>query len=154
MYVSNYWQAVSQRIRTDLLSRAREFHLELDDVSITHLSFGKEYTAAVEAKQVAQQEAERAKFVVDKAKQEKKSTVIKAQGEAKSAKLIGDAVRDNPGYIQLRRLEARRVVGACYSSTSPRSSVISIIRRRATSLARCPSRLTRSTLTRSRCCST
>ena len=106
-------QAVSQRIRTDLLSRAREFHLELDDVSITHLSFGKEYTAAVEAKQVAQQEAERAKFVVDKAKQEKKSTVIKAQGEAKSAKLIGDAVRDNPGYIQLRRLEARRVVGAC-----------------------------------------
>ena len=64
-------------------------------------------------KQVAQQEAERAKFVVDKAKQEKKSTVIKAQGEAKSAKLIGDAVRDNPGYIQLRRLEARRVVGAC-----------------------------------------
>lgn len=112
-HISPYLQAVSQRIRTDLLSRAREFHLELDDVSITHLSFGKEYTAAVEAKQVAQQEAERAKFVVDKAKQEKKSTVIKAQGEAKSAKLIGDAVRDNPGYIQLRRLEARRVVGAC-----------------------------------------
>ena len=110
-------QAVSQRIRTDLLSRAREFHLELDDVSITHLSFGKEYTAAVEAKQVAQQEAERAKFVVDKAKQEKKSTVIKAQGEAKSAKLIGDAVRDNPGYIQLRRLEARR--GQAHASHRP-----------------------------------
>ena len=51
--------------------------------------------------QVAQQEAERAKFVVDKAKQEKKSTIIKAEGEARSAKLIGDAVRDNPGYIQV-----------------------------------------------------
>ena len=35
----------------------------IDDVSITHLSFGKEYTAAVEAKQVAQQEAERAQLV-------------------------------------------------------------------------------------------
>ncbi|EOD25689.1 hypothetical protein EMIHUDRAFT_442545 [Emiliania huxleyi CCMP1516] len=111
-------EAVSQRIRTDLLSRAREFHLELDDVSITHLSFGKEYTAAVEAKQVAQQEAERAKFVVDKAKQEKKSTVIKAQGEAKSAKLIGDAVRDNPGYIQLRRLEAARDVAGTLSKST------------------------------------
>jgi len=90
----------------------------LDDVSITHLSFGKEYTAAVEAKQVAQQEAERAKFVVDKAKQEKKSTVIKAQGEAKSAKLIGDAVRDNPGYIQLRRLEAARDVAGTLSKST------------------------------------
>jgi hypothetical protein len=32
----------------------------------THLTFGKEFTEAVEAKQVAQQEAERARFVVEK----------------------------------------------------------------------------------------
>merc|ERR1719243_375643 len=89
-------EAVSRKIRQMLVQRATEFNLILDDVSITHLSFGKEYTAAVEAKQVAQQEAERARFVVDKAKQERRSTVIKAQGEAKSAQLIGDAVRDNP----------------------------------------------------------
>jgi len=34
-------ETVSMRIRTDLLARAKEFHLVLDDVSITHLSFGK-----------------------------------------------------------------------------------------------------------------
>lgn len=39
-------------------------------MSITHLTFGREYTAAVEAKQVAQQEAERAKFLVEKAVQD------------------------------------------------------------------------------------
>lgn len=33
----------------------------------THLTFGKEFTQAVELKQVAQQEAERAKFLVEKA---------------------------------------------------------------------------------------
>lgn len=100
----------------------------------THLSFGKEYTAAVEAKQVAQQEAERARFVVDKvgprtspwplapgslsarapprvqAEQDKKSTIIRAQGEARSAELIGQAVARNPGYIELRRLEAARTI--------------------------------------------
>lgn len=113
-------ESVSQRIRVDLLARAKEFHLVLDDVSITHLSFGKEYTAAVEAKQVAQQEAERAKFIVDKAVQEKKSTIIKAEGEAKSAKMIGDAVRDNPGYIQLRRLEAAREVATTLSKSANR----------------------------------
>merc|ERR1712060_291516 len=89
-------EGVSQKIRGLLVQRAHDFNISLDDVSITHLSFGKEYTAAVEAKQVAQQEAERARFLVDKAKQERKSAVIRAQGEAKSAQLIGDAIRDNP----------------------------------------------------------
>lgn len=111
-------EGVSRKIRALLVRRAQDFNITLDDVSITHLSFGKEYTAAVEAKQVAQQEAERARFVVDKAKQERRSTVIKAEGEAKSAQLIGDAVRDNPGYIQLRRLEAAREIAGTLSKSS------------------------------------
>jgi len=111
-------ETVSSRIRHALMERAAEFHLVLDDVSITHLSFGKEYTAAVEAKQVAQQDAERARFIVDKAMQEKKSMVIKAEGEAKSAQLIGDAIRDNPGFIQLRKLEAAREIASTISKST------------------------------------
>ena len=113
-------EAVSRKIREMLVQRATEFNLILDDVSITHLSFGKEYTAAVEAKQVAQQEAERARFVVDKALQEKRSVVIKAQGEAQSARLIGAAIRDNPGFIQLRKLEAARDIAGTLSKSSNR----------------------------------
>merc|ERR1719352_955754 len=68
---------------------------------------------------VAQQEAERARFVVDKALQEKRSVVIKAQGEAQSARLIGAAIRDNPGFIQLRKLEAARdIAGTLAKSTN------------------------------------
>lgn len=54
---------VSRRIADDLRKRASEFNLILEDVSITHLAFGQEFTAAVEQKQIAQQEAERARFV-------------------------------------------------------------------------------------------
>ncbi|OVA11102.1 Prohibitin [Macleaya cordata] len=39
----------------------------------------EEFTAAIEAKQVAAQEAERAKFVVEKAEQDKRSAIIRAQ---------------------------------------------------------------------------
>ena len=39
-------------MREQLLERAKDFNIILDDVSITDLSFGREYTAAVEAKQV------------------------------------------------------------------------------------------------------
>jgi len=113
-------EGVSRKIRSMLLERATEFNLVFDDVSITQLSFGKEYTAAVEAKQVAQQEAERARFVVDKALQEKRSVIIRAQGEAQSAKLIGDAVRDNPGFLQLRRLEAARDIAGTLSKSTNR----------------------------------
>jgi regulator of protease activity HflC (stomatin/prohibitin superfamily) len=59
-------EAVSNRIRTDLLRRAQEFNIALEDVSITHMTFGREFTRAVEQKQIAQQDAERARFIVEK----------------------------------------------------------------------------------------
>lgn len=57
-------EVVSRDIRRILAQRALFFNIILDDVSITQLTFSREYTGAVEAKQVAQQEAERAKFIV------------------------------------------------------------------------------------------
>ena len=53
-------EAVSREVRDELTKRATEFHILLEDVSITDLKFGKEFTAAVEAKQVAQQVRARA----------------------------------------------------------------------------------------------
>jgi hypothetical protein len=72
-----------------LVKRAGEFGILLDDVSITNLLFSPAYAAAVEAKQVAQQDSERAKYVVERAIQEKRTIIIRAEGEAKSAMLIG-----------------------------------------------------------------
>lgn len=101
---------VSKLIKSMLVARAKDFQIVVDEVSIPHLEFSKDYTAAVEAKQVAQQDAERSKYVVEKAIQEKKAIVIKAEGEARSAELIGSAIRENPAFIQLRRIEAARDV--------------------------------------------
>ncbi len=63
---------VSAEVRNELLSRAANFDIVLEDVAITHLSFGTEFSKAIEAKQVAYQDAERAKYVVLKAEQERK----------------------------------------------------------------------------------
>lgn len=91
-------EAVSREIRKILTERASNFNIALDDVPITSLSFGKESTHAIEAKQVAAQEAEHAKFIVEKAEQDKRSAIIRAQGEAKSAELIGQAIANNPCF--------------------------------------------------------
>lgn len=81
-------QQVSNLVRRELTERAKDFNIILDDVSITELSFGREYAAAVEAKQVAQQEAQRAAFIVEQAKQEKQQKIVQAEGEAEAAKMI------------------------------------------------------------------
>ncbi|KAG2256510.1 hypothetical protein Bca52824_075804 [Brassica carinata] len=90
---------VSKEIRKILTQRATNFNIALDD-----------FTATIEAKQVAAQEAERAKFIVEKAEQDKRSAVIRAQGEAKSAQLIGQAIANNQAFITLRKIEAAREI--------------------------------------------
>lgn len=113
-------QQVSLMIRRDLTQRAQDFRIILDDVSITELSFGKEYTSAIEAKQVAQQEAQRASFVVEKAKQERQQKIVQAEGEAEAAKLIGNAINQNPGYLKLRKIKAAASIGKTISQSQNR----------------------------------
>ena len=76
---------VSHRIKEEMVKRAKHFHLIFDDVAITHLTFGREFMRAIEAKQVASQEAERQQWVVKKAEQERQAVVTRAEGEAEAA---------------------------------------------------------------------
>jgi len=68
----------------------------------------------------AQQEAQRASFIVERAKQEREQIIVKAQGEAKSAKMVGDAIKGSPGFLELRRLEAAREIAHTISDSSNR----------------------------------
>ncbi|XP_074275118.1 prohibitin-3, mitochondrial-like [Silene latifolia] len=100
---------VSALVRDSLIKRARDFNIMLDDVAITHLSYGNEFSKAVEQKQVAQQEAERSRYVVMKSEQEKRAAVIRAEGESEAAKLISEATASaGMGLIELRKIEAMK----------------------------------------------
>lgn len=109
---------VSRLIRQRLTERAANFHIIMDDVSLTNVQFGEEFAHAVEAKQIAQQEAQRAAFIVERAYQEKQSTIVKAEGEAQSATMIGNAIAQNPAFLQLRRIEAARDIAHQISKSS------------------------------------
>ncbi|KAI0036655.1 prohibitin [Vararia minispora EC-137] len=108
-------EVVSSRIREDLLNRAGEFNIKLEDVSITHLTFGK--ASSVEAKQIAQQDAERAKFIVEKAEQERQAAVIRAEGEAEAAQTISRALdKAGEAFVALRKIEAAKAIVASLST--------------------------------------
>ena len=74
---------------------------------MTHLQFAREFQASIEAKQVAEQDAERAKYIVLKKKQETDAIVIKASADAEAAQLISDAMsKHGPGLVAMRKIEA------------------------------------------------
>jgi prohibitin 1 len=101
-------ELVSQSIRDGLIERCNQYHIALDDVSITHLTFSSEYTSAIERKQVAQQEAERSKYLVDRARQEAQANTIRAAGETEAARLL--TLASSPAFVELRRLEAAKEI--------------------------------------------
>lgn len=117
-------EVVSARIRQELALRSEEFNIKLEDVSITHMTFGHEFTKAVEQKQIAQQEAERATYLVQRAEQEKRANVTRAEGEAESAELVSKALaKAGDGLLMIRRLEASKDIAALLAR-SPNVSYI------------------------------
>jgi prohibitin 1 len=66
---------------------------------------------SIERKQVAQQEAERYKFVVAMAEEEKKAKIIEAEGSSIAALMISEAVQKyGSAVLELKKIEAARMI--------------------------------------------
>jgi prohibitin 1 len=111
-------EQVSREIRERLTQRASEFHIILEDIALTHLVFGKDFTVACEEKQIKQQQAEMAKYMVQQQEQEALAVVIKAEGEAESNRLIKDAVEKyGASILELRRIDASKKIAETLASS-------------------------------------
>lgn len=112
-------EQVSREIRDALNERCHEFNLLLEDVALTHLEYGTEFAKAIEDKQVAEQKAERAKFIVAKAEQEKLARIIRSEGEAESADLVSNALdKHGSGMLKLRQIESAQLVAETLSKNT------------------------------------
>jgi|EP00927_Polykrikos_kofoidii_P006184 prohibitin 1 len=111
-------EQVSKEIRESIVQRAKAFHILMDDVSITHLTYGKEFARAIEEKQVAEQDAERQKFIVLRAEQERQATIIRSEGEAEAAKMISEALKvHGTGLIEVRRIDSAKDIAESLSKS-------------------------------------
>lgn len=88
------------------------FHIQ------THLEFGKAFREAVESKVVQAQTAEKAKFLVEQAEQERQASVIRSEGEAEAAAVISKALeKAGDGLLTIRRIEASRDIANTLSGS-------------------------------------
>jgi regulator of protease activity HflC (stomatin/prohibitin superfamily) len=81
-------RAVKAEVDTFLTERLTPYHLAVDDISVVHVHFSERFGEAVEAKQIAEQEAKRAGFMAIKAAKQAEAKVNLARGEAEAQGLI------------------------------------------------------------------
>ncbi|MBO3459120.1 prohibitin family protein [Aetokthonos hydrillicola Thurmond2011] len=78
---------LKQEIDVNLKKRLASYGLMVDDVSLVNFSFSPEFNKAIEAKQIAEQEAKQAEFIAKKATQEAQAEINRAKGQAEAQKL-------------------------------------------------------------------
>jgi regulator of protease activity HflC (stomatin/prohibitin superfamily) len=93
-------QEIQNQTQENLKKKFRASYLILDEVLIRNIRFSPEFEKAIEQKQIAQQEAQRMQYVLEKERQEKDRKIIEAQGEAESIRLKAQVLAANPALIQ------------------------------------------------------
>ena len=94
-----------EQIKTRALELARKkigTLLVVEDIVIQNIAVTKELEHAIEAKMVQEQEAAKSKYLQQRAQIEADTSVIKAKGEAESIRIRGQALKENPTYIDLQ----------------------------------------------------
>lgn len=86
-----------------LASRLQPYHISVDDMSLVHVHFSQKFSEAVEAKQIAEQEAKRAEFIAQKALRQAETRVNLARGEAEAQRLLSETL--NQEVLQKQAIE-------------------------------------------------
>jgi regulator of protease activity HflC (stomatin/prohibitin superfamily) len=86
-----------------LTRRLATYHIAVDDISLVHVHFSAQFSQAVEAKQIAEQEAKRAEFIALKASKQAQSEVNLAKGEAEANSLLHNTL--TPEILERKTIE-------------------------------------------------
>lgn len=90
-------------IDTGLRERLANYGVTLHDVSIINLTFSKEFTHAIEEKQIAEQKAKEAEYDALRATKEADSEVNRAKGQAQAQNLLKQTL--TPELLKLKAIE-------------------------------------------------
>ncbi|KYC41335.1 membrane protease subunit, stomatin/prohibitin [Scytonema hofmannii PCC 7110] len=94
---------LKEEIDNHLKERLSAYGLIVDDVSLVNFAFSPEFSKAIEAKQIAEQEAKQAEFIAKKATQEAQADVNRAKGQAEAQRLQRQTL--TPELLQKQAIE-------------------------------------------------
>ncbi len=97
-----------------LEQRLEKYGILVLDTSVIDLNFSKDFARAVEEKQIAEQQAQRAVYVARQAEQEAQAEINRAKGKAEAQKLLAETLKAQGGQLVLQKeaIQAWREGGA------------------------------------------
>ncbi len=95
--------AAKEWVKQDLKASLRDVYIELVDFNFIHVDFHKDFIHAIEAKQIAEQQAKQAKFLTEKVKEEMTQARLRADANAYTMKVQREIVDDR--VIELKKIE-------------------------------------------------
>ncbi len=96
-------ETVSNYITDTLNKKLKQYDLYVDSISVTNFKFSDAYAQAIEQKQVAEQNANKAKNDLQRINVEAQQTIVRAQAQAQAMQLQKQVA--TPELIQLKQLE-------------------------------------------------
>ncbi len=102
--IMDVYSAKRLYIQQEILDRLRKL-LEPDgfiveEIVLRDVHFTPDFARAIEQKQIAQQEAERMKYVLEKEQMEAKRKQIEAEGKARAIEIVSQQLKKHPEYIR------------------------------------------------------
>jgi len=94
---------LKQEIDNQIKERLAPYGLLVQDISLVDVTFSPEFAKAIEAKQIAEQEAKRAEFIAQKATQEAQAEINRAKGQAEAQRLVRQTI--TPELLQKQAIE-------------------------------------------------
>ena len=94
---------VKAEVDAGLRSRLAPYNLAIDDVSLTTIHFSQQFRDAVEAKQIAVQEAKQAEFVAQKALRQAEIEINLARGTAEAHQILQETL--TPSILKYEALQ-------------------------------------------------
>ena len=94
-------EEVKAEIETDIEKKLTANNIIVEGVFITNFEFSPEFSNAIEQKQVAEQNALKAKNDLNRIQIEAEQKVVSAKAEAEAIQITGDALKQNPSLVQL-----------------------------------------------------
>lgn len=79
--------------------------LVVDDIVLRDIDLSPELEKAIEAKMVAEQQANQARFTQIQTQTESETAVISAKGEAEAIRVRGEALRQSPSFLRWKIVE-------------------------------------------------
>lgn len=114
-------EVVKGEIESALKTSLAPYNIIVEAIQITNFKFSEQYDAAVEAKQTAEQNAQKAKNDLERIKIEAEQKIATAQAEAEAIRIQSQAIQaqGGAGYVQLKAIEKWNGALPTYTGNGP-----------------------------------